>query len=231
MSMTVQDERYLNHYIWREHTNASKKIRILSHSYLYPYRDDGFGDWVVKHNRPIIYHGIYKTPGKLTKGEIQLFVKSTKQCIGYFLRPKVGLFGCHGGGGMQGWVVETDTKQPISWPMIEFARLRQATTYATWAECLNGDVEPGQPARLSFCDRSESDAILWSYHSGTGHLVNKKSGLCLDAATKPPHKRIPTLMSSCSDAAEFQAWVGQAIESLKCTQSWCASHETKGGLH
>jgi hypothetical protein len=42
---------------------------------------------------PIIYHGIFKTPGKLVKGEIQLFVKSTKQCIGFFLNPQVGLFG------------------------------------------------------------------------------------------------------------------------------------------
>ena len=56
-SMTVQDERYLNHYVWREYSNPAFQIRILSHSYLYPYRDEGFGDWVTKKQRPIIYHG------------------------------------------------------------------------------------------------------------------------------------------------------------------------------
>ena len=116
VSMTVQDERYLNYYIWRESKNKSLNIRILSHSYLYPYRDDGFGDWVKKKQRPIIYHGIYKTPGKLTKGEIQLQVKASRQCIGYFLAPQVGLFGCHSGGGMQGWVVEDDQQRPSDWP-------------------------------------------------------------------------------------------------------------------
>eukprot|EP00039_Didymoeca_costata_P002868 m.63280 g.63280 ORF g.63280 m.63280 type:complete len:224 (+) comp11572_c0_seq3:183-854(+) len=166
--MTVQDERYLNYYIWREYKNPDKNIRILSHSYLYPYRSDGFGEWVTKKHRPIIYHGIYKTPGKLVQGEIQFLVKSTKMCIGYFLRPKVGLFGCHGGGGMQGWVIEDKAGLPVNtsqsshmlssqtliqmeWPPsagTEF-RMRAATSYSYFSDCLDGSGDKNNAMLLA----------------------------------------------------------------------------------
>lgn len=222
-SMTVQDERYLNHYVWREYSNPDFQIRILSHSYLYPYRDDGFGDWVTKKQRPIIYHGIFKTPGKLTKGEIQLLVKSTNQCIGFFLNPKIGLFGCHGGGGMQGWVVEDKERNPESWPPTlggGYASFRAATTYGPWSSCMNGDVPEGSPAKITSCRRTEWEEIAWRMDE-EGRFVNKKSGLCLNAQHRPPHKREPAVMSACDESNEFQKWKGESIASLKCVQDWC----------
>jgi hypothetical protein len=222
--MTVQDERYLNHFVWREYSNKTINMRILSHSYLYPYRDEGFGEWVTKKQRPVIYHGIYKTPGKLVKGEIQLLVTETNQCVGFFLNPKVGLFGCHGGGGMQGWVVENEQGDPESWPPLGdegHGSLRAATTYSGWSSCMNGNVAPGSPAKITPCRRTEWSEIAWRFDAEKHQLVNKHSGLCLDAMHKPPHKREPALMQVCEDAAPYQKWTGQPIESLKCDQTWC----------
>ena len=73
---------------------------------------------------------------------------------------------------------------------MEYVRLRQATTYAGWSECLNGNVEAGQPAKLSFCRRSTDQDIKWKFEASTGHLINQQSGLCLDAVHKPPHKYV-----------------------------------------
>ena len=168
--------------------------------------------------------GIFKTPGKLTKGEIQLLVPATKQCIGFFLNPKVGLFGCHGGGGMQGWVVEDQERNPESWPPKlgdGYGSLRAATTYGPWSACLNGDVAEGMPAKITPCRRTAWDQIAWRIDAETGQLVNKQSNLCLDAVHKPPHKREPALMSKCDASNDFQKWKGESIESLKCIQDWC----------
>ena len=55
----------------------------------------------------------------------------------YFLNPLVGLFGCHHGGGMQGWIVETAEGAPSEWPPAEgvAVRFRQATTNHKWSQC------------------------------------------------------------------------------------------------
>ena len=255
-SSTVQDERCasrrkrpaaaaaltrradLNYYIWREWKNSSKMIRILPHAYLYPYRSDGFGEWVREWNRPIITHGT-KTPGKLLVGEVDIGTESTNQCIGFFLAPRAGLFGCHHGGGMQGWVAEDAGGTPIAWPPADGAqvRFRQATTQKGGSMCLDGSAEGD--GRITHCSRPRHpNDIMWRYDS-EHRLVNEASRLCLDAVKKPPHKRDPVQMHPCTDDT-FQRWRITVIGDVKCkcprnpnragqadsastegTQTWC----------
>lgn len=218
-SQTVQDERYFNFWMWKQSKNSSINIRVLSHSYLYPFRSDGFGDWVTKKHRPIIYHGT-KVPGKLTLGEVDIGVMSTNVCLGYFLNPQVGLFGCHHGGGMQGWIAENANGSVVDWPSAPNIRVRfrQATTNHKWSQCLGGDVNPGSPAKLPLCSNG-GEGILWIYDS-SNRLKNIKSGLCIDAMTKPPHKREPLLVQPCSDSV-YQNWKITVIGSVECKQKWC----------
>eukprot|EP00041_Stephanoeca_diplocostata_P032647 m.1053199 g.1053199 ORF g.1053199 m.1053199 type:complete len:537 (+) comp24187_c1_seq1:699-2309(+) len=228
-SMTVQDERYFNYYVWRESHNSSKNIRVLPHAFLYPFRNEGFGDWVTKHNRPIVYHGT-KVPGKLNKGEVEIQVDSTNECLGFLLDPLVGMFYCHHGGGMQGWVVETAagdsaTVSRASDPEDTFVRFRHATTMKGAAKCISGDAAAGGSARLDFCRRG-GDGLLWRFDARAKQLVNKKSGLCLDAVRGPPHKRDPVVLSPCDSAARFMQWRLTEIGSVPCTQKWCKMNYT-----
>ena len=68
-------------------------------------------------------------------------------------------------------------------------------------------------------------------NSGANHpknYKNKRLKQTKPAGQKPPHKRVPALMSECavaSPTSAFQLWIGQPIETLKCTQTWCAMKE------
>ena len=83
---------------------------------------------------------------------------------------------------------------------------------------LSGDVAPGAPATLPVC-RGSDTGVLWE-HDALGRLVNRKTKLCIDAVTKPPHRREPLKVSSCSDS-EFQRWRVTVIGSVECKQKWC----------
>eukprot|EP00040_Diaphanoeca_grandis_P037725 m.248889 g.248889 ORF g.248889 m.248889 type:complete len:636 (+) comp33866_c5_seq1:122-2029(+) len=223
-SMAVQDERYFNYYMWAQSSNSSKNLRILSHSFLFPYRNEGFGDWVKEKHRPIIYHGT-KVPGKQDVGEVDIGTISTNQCLGFFLNPQVGMFGCHHGGGMQGWIVETSDGVPVEWPPPPhtWVRFRQATTNHQWSQCIQGNMKPAEAAAIQTC-RNDDDGILWQQDE-SNRIVNKKSQLCMDVMTKPPHKREPLLLQPCSSDSPFQRFKITTIGSVKCTQKWCKMFE------
>ena len=99
--------------------------------------------------------------------------------------------------------------------------LRHHHRYSGWSACMNGNVAAGTPAKITPCKRTAWAEIAWRFDAAKQQLINKHSGLCLDAIKKPPHKKEPAMMQLCDDAAPFQKWTGQPIESLKCNQAWC----------
>jgi hypothetical protein len=100
----------------------------------------------------------------------------------------------------------------------------------TWAKCIAGDAGAGEPARLVSCGHGSGggDRVLWRHDKTTHQLINVKSGLCLDALKKPPHKREPALLSNCDANAEFQKWkISEIGVGTECTQDWCKMLNTK----
>eukprot|EP00035_Acanthoeca_spectabilis_P026124 m.598 g.598 ORF g.598 m.598 type:complete len:100 (-) comp222_c0_seq1:13-312(-) len=90
-----------------------------------------------------------------------------------------------------------------------------------YSNCIGGDLNAGEPVKLQYC-RHSKDSLLWRYSAISEQLVNVKSGLCLDAVKKPPHKRDPVLVNVCSDQAGFQKWQLHEIGvGTRCTQKWC----------
>jgi hypothetical protein len=52
--------RYVNWWFWKHSNDSSINIRMLKNAYLYPFRETGFGAWVVNASRPIMIHGTAK---------------------------------------------------------------------------------------------------------------------------------------------------------------------------
>merc|ERR1712100_653590 len=93
--------------------DSAINIRWLGPSYLYPFRDTGFGPWILNHSRPILVHGTAKA-GKMVIGEAEIMIDPSSgaggkkgTCYDSFLKNKIGTYSCHDEeyrGGTQGFI-------------------------------------------------------------------------------------------------------------------------------
>eukprot|EP00040_Diaphanoeca_grandis_P014763 m.74992 g.74992 ORF g.74992 m.74992 type:complete len:587 (-) comp24724_c0_seq2:165-1925(-) len=178
-SSIIQDERYVNWYFWKHMNDSAINIRWLTFSYLYPFRERGFGAWIVNHSRPIIIHGTAKA-GKMIIGEAEIKIDpitgagGTKAggnkfgtCFDSFLKDKIGTYSCHDEefrGGTQGFLWINN-------------KVRTSETIKLCADAKN--LKAGDPLKMVKCiDNSISQ--LWDHDNVTNHLINRESKLCMD---------------------------------------------------
>eukprot|EP00040_Diaphanoeca_grandis_P032287 m.195372 g.195372 ORF g.195372 m.195372 type:complete len:517 (+) comp32566_c0_seq1:789-2339(+) len=174
-SQVVQDERYLNWYLWKHGNDSDLNIRILKPSYLYPYNDHGFGDHIRKQARPIVVHGTAK-PGKMIKGEVEIRLHGTTICFDNFLKEQIGTYNCHHEsrkGGSQGFIYTVDDNRlrvqwgksdhPDAKTCVDASGLKPGDAVPTNNQCVPGNK--GQ---------------LWVYDKKFMRFFNEGTGLCLD---------------------------------------------------
>lgn len=162
-------------YFWKKSTDRNINLRILSHSFLYPYNSVGFGKWVVEYNRPIIVHGTAK-PGKMIKGEAEFRVHGTKFCLDVGAAPakdQIGAYGCHSTehrGGSQGFIW-LDGLIRVAYGKSD--RPGEKT-------CVDGrGVKAGEPLVATKC-RANDAGQHWTYNNQTRLLRNSLTNLCVD---------------------------------------------------
>eukprot|EP00037_Helgoeca_nana_P030268 m.372486 g.372486 ORF g.372486 m.372486 type:complete len:591 (+) comp28148_c0_seq3:361-2133(+) len=170
ISSIIQDERYVNWWFWKHSNDSSINIRMLKNAYLYPFRETGFGAWVVNASRPIMIHGTAKA-GKMIIGEAEIKVSGgaggkSGTCYDSFLKNKIGTYSCHDEefrGGTQGFIW-LDNK---------------IRTSETIKLCADGTgLGANKPVRMGKCTNSTGQ--LWDFDSKTKRLVNRETKLCLD---------------------------------------------------
>eukprot|EP00041_Stephanoeca_diplocostata_P008622 m.127470 g.127470 ORF g.127470 m.127470 type:complete len:588 (+) comp17411_c0_seq10:276-2039(+) len=168
-SKIIQDELFLNWYLWKHQNDSDKNIRVLSPSYLYPFSPRGFTDWVTKENRPIIVHGIGKKPGKLINGAMEVHCVGLRQCVDMFAGTgwnKVGFYGCHHVADSQGFKHEAS------------GIIRSVS--AGVHKCMDSTgLKPLDDLMFSTCN-SSNRAMQWDHDGKTNQLVNRATKLCLD---------------------------------------------------
>eukprot|EP00041_Stephanoeca_diplocostata_P006416 m.84305 g.84305 ORF g.84305 m.84305 type:complete len:601 (+) comp16351_c0_seq41:497-2299(+) len=169
ISSIIQDERYVNWWFWKHMNDSAINTRWLKPSYLYPFRETGFGAWIVNHSRPILVHGTAKA-GKMIIGEaeIRVYGAGGRQgtCFDSFLHNMIGTYSCHDEefrGGTQGFI----------W-LHNMIRTSETIKLCTDG----GGLKAGDPVKMVKCRNTTSQ--LWDYDNVTMHLVNRETKLCLD---------------------------------------------------
>ena len=184
-------EKYFNHYMWKHSSDPQMNMRVLGHSFQYPSVTRGFGPWVLEKHEPLIVH---KNSFNWQMDEQVEIAAQTGQCLDLFMKPFLGLYGCHHGGRTQSWI--------YSGQII-------ATGAETVRRCLSAkEAKAGQSAKLIGCedDSGLADTEKWTF-SKLGHIQNVGTGMCLDVTHKPPHGKEPTVLKPCDDANVYQKFL------------------------
>lgn len=174
-SKIIQDELFLNWYLWKHSNDSNLNIRVLSPSYLYPSQTHGFTEWVTKENRPIIVHGIGKKSGKLINGATELFCVGLRKCVDMFAGTgwsKVGFYNCHHVADSQGLLHEKDTKH-IRSMASGIHRCFDAS-----------ELRPGEDLKFLPCNDSNL-GMKWIHDPTTKMIKNPATSLCIDPLREP----------------------------------------------
>lgn len=202
-SQVVQDERYVNWYLWKHGNDSEINIRILKPSYLYPYNAQGFGDHIKLSARPIIVHGTKKA-GKMIKGEAEIRLADSTICFDNFIKDKIGTYGCHpteSKGGSQGFIW-SDGRIRVAYGKSDHPDAKT---------CVDGTgVKPGEPLPTGNKCEPDNKGQLWDWDPSTKLLRNEGTGLCVDSmrhdtAVYPQaakENRWPVSMQQCGKSAK-----------------------------
>ena len=207
----IKSELYWNQWVYKHSVDKKHNFRILGHSYNYPNNTKGFGDWIAQKATGIIVRD--QDFGWQSNPEIEI-ASVPGQCLDTFLKPFVGLYGCHHGGKTQAWHFENGV---VSTAHESVQRCLDATGVhvdepVNLAGCATDDGEEGGPPKKS---------QTWDFVAETGQLKSKSTGLCMDVVTKPPHDKRPAVLSVCKSGAKFQKFTLTPLSMLTCTQKWC----------
>eukprot|EP00039_Didymoeca_costata_P008995 m.119417 g.119417 ORF g.119417 m.119417 type:complete len:593 (-) comp14315_c0_seq3:1527-3305(-) len=221
----IDPEKHWNHYIYHARKSPDFDTRILGHAFMYPKHSFGFGPWITDHVKPVM---TLMTVWPWSSSDIIEIAAETSQCLDTFMKPKVGLYGCHHMGTTQGWhCLFSYDAMYIAHFYTSIRQISNGTISANDGSglCLDGtNAGAGQEVKLSECDHDRLQlAKKWSYNLIERTIQNMQTGLCLDVVHDPPHKREPVIVSECTGNA-YQRFNIIPLALLTCTHDWCVKN-------